>query len=108
LGETADCAPRDGSLLGMIVAWRVADETQVLELLVAPHARRTGLGRALLLAAWERSAQCRGPMVLEVRASNEPALGLYRKLGFEEVGRRRGYYGGLEDAVLMTRLPPPE
>ena len=42
-------------------------------------------------------------MTLEVRESNTPAIGLYRKLGFEEVGRRKGYYTNpKEDAILMT------
>jgi ribosomal-protein-alanine N-acetyltransferase len=47
---------------------------------------------------------------LEVRASNEAALGLYCALGFYETGRRPQYYvtpGGREDAILMTWTPAP-
>ena len=42
-------------------------------------------------------------MTLEVRESNDPALRLYRKYGFQEVGRRKNYYEKpREDAILMT------
>jgi ribosomal-protein-alanine N-acetyltransferase len=42
-------------------------------------------------------------LTLEVRISNRPALDLYMKHGFEQVGRRRGYYEKpKEDAILMT------
>ena len=43
-------------------------------------------------------------LTLEVRASNEPAIALYRKHGFEEAGRRKNYYTKpTEDAIIMTR-----
>jgi ribosomal-protein-alanine N-acetyltransferase len=45
-------------------------------------------------------------MVLEVRASNEAAISLYRKMGFSDIGLRRDYYpaeDGREDAILMGR-----
>jgi ribosomal-protein-alanine N-acetyltransferase len=43
-------------------------------------------------------------LALEVRVSNEAAMGLYRRFGFVEQGRRRGYYERpVEDAVLMGR-----
>ena len=45
-------------------------------------------------------------VVLEVRASNDPALRLYHSLGFERVGLRRRYYHDGEDAVLMTLALP--
>lgn len=44
---------------------------------------------------------------LEVRAGNAAAVALYRRLGFEEVGRRRRYYADGSDALLMTRPPGP-
>ena len=42
-------------------------------------------------------------LTLEVRAGNAPAIALYEKLGFREVGRRKNYYRAEhEDALLMT------
>lgn len=59
--------------------------------------------------SWQRLAGllCRGDaesVLLEVRASNQPAQQLYASLGFECVGLRKKYYGDGEDAVLMTLL----
>ena len=42
-------------------------------------------------------------ILLEVRAGNAAAQALYRRNGFIECGRRKGYYGGVEDAVLMEK-----
>jgi ribosomal-protein-alanine N-acetyltransferase len=42
-------------------------------------------------------------MVLEVRPGNASALALYRRFGFAEIGRRRAYYHGKEDAIVMAR-----
>ena len=48
-------------------------------------------------------------MTLEVRASNEPAKNLYKKLGFQEIGRRKRYYAdNNEDALVMVLTQMPE
>lgn len=93
-----------------IVAWAVMmmamDEAELLIIGVSPRMQRRGLGRKLLNAALDAlsNTDC-ARVFLEVRASNVPAQGLYRSVGFLEVGRRKGYYpletGGREDAVLM-------
>ena len=47
--------------------------------------------------------QIAGPLFLEVRAGNRPALSLYKKLGFTETGQRRSYYRNpIDDAVIMV------
>ena len=92
---------QDGRVLGHALGWAVAGETQVHEIAVAPVARRRGLGRQLVEAL---CAACGGgPALLELRASNAPALALYQACGFETVGRRPRYYPDGEDALLMTR-----
>ena len=66
----------------------------------------TGLGRFLLerIAARARS-QGMASILLEVRPSNERALNVYRRYGYVEIGRRKGYYpaheGKREDAIVM-------
>jgi ribosomal-protein-alanine N-acetyltransferase len=103
VGVTADSIVAYGVLL------LAPGEAQLLNLTVAPGARRRGLGRALLrrfLAdAKQRGAeQC----FLEVRVSNEAAIALYAAEAFVPVARRIAYYppgvaGEREDALVMRR-----
>jgi ribosomal protein S18 acetylase RimI-like enzyme len=76
---------------------------------VAPEMQRLGLGESLFQAlAAELKAADVNELVLEVRASNQPALAFYRALGFTKTGLRPGYYADpIEDAVFMS-LPLAE
>ena len=87
---------------GMVLARVAADEAEILTLAVTREVRRTGLGRRLLRAAMDEAA-ARGAvsMVLEVAVINAPAASLYRTAGFTEVGRRRAYYPGGVDALIL-------
>jgi ribosomal-protein-alanine N-acetyltransferase len=83
-----------------------AGEAHLLNICVRQSFRGKGLGRAMLehLIALARSHRAE-VMFLEVRPSNPPAIELYRKLGFAEVGTRRGYYpaqNGREDALIFA------
>ena len=81
----------------------VAGEAQIYNIAIAPELRREGIGEALLrhMIAKAEDNGCE-LVTLEVRGGNEAAMALYTKLGFREVGRRKGYYAkGGEDAVLM-------
>ena len=93
--------------MGFLLARTVIDEAEILTLTVDPAARRTGLGRALVEAAAFR-AQSAGvaSLWLEVAQDNVAALTLYVGCGFEQVGRRKGYYPrhqGLVDALTLKR-----
>lgn len=98
-----------GRLVGYVVALVMADEGEIADLAVHPAARRNGVGALLLARAEEEAARCGvRSMYLEVRASNESALGLYRSRGFEDVGRRRGYYRlPVEDALVLRHALAP-
>ena len=101
-------AEADGAVAAFSLVWRVVDELHLLNVAVAPAARRRGLGEALMLDMLEigRTAGTR-TIFLEVRRSNEPAIGLYRKLGFWASGLRLGYYDDGEDALeMMLSLDP--
>ena len=82
----------------------VAGETVLGNVAVAPEFRRQGIADALLEALCARAAALDlAFLTLEVRASNAPAIALYRKHGFQTVGQRRNYYQKPdEDALLMT------
>jgi ribosomal-protein-alanine N-acetyltransferase len=83
----------------------VADELHLLKIAVTPAWRRRGIATRLLQHSFAISAREGASSVhLEVRPSNTAGMELYRKLGFEVVGRRRKYYGdSKEDAVLMMK-----
>ena len=98
----------DGTMVGYAVLMPAVDEAELLDIAIASQYQRKGFGRALLkeLLALANRADMRR-MVLEVRASNAPAIALYRSAGFEQIGLRRDYYpatGGREDALLMGRV----
>ena len=96
---------------GFILARAAGGESELLTLAVSPAARRRGMATALVLAAAEVAAKASAEtMFLEVAAGNNPAIALYKRLGFAEVGRRKAYYAGAhgerEDAlVLKARFP---
>ena len=96
----------DGDLVGYCVAMTGVGEMHLLNITVAPAARRCGHARHMLA---ELIRVCRlrqaSRLWLEVRESNADAREVYRRLGFAQVGRRKGYYpapeGRREDAVVM-------
>ncbi len=93
-------------ILGYAVINYIVDEAHLLNICVHPRLRGQGAGRRLLRHAVATSAEDQiSCMILEVRQSNRPAFRLYRSEGFEEIGRRRGYYpdgAGREDARVMA------
>ena len=93
----------DGTLLGYGEVRTVLDEGTLERIAVAPQFRRHGAAEALLRRFLDDGREKLAFLTLEVRAGNVPAIGLYEKLGFEVVGRRRNYYREEgEDALLMT------
>ncbi len=92
-----------GGLLGYAVLSVVLDEGSLDNIAVAPEHRRRGVAEALLSALTGFSREKLAVLMLEVRASNVPAIALYEKHGFAAVGRRKNYYDApKEDAILMT------
>jgi ribosomal-protein-alanine N-acetyltransferase len=92
-----------GEICGFAVASLLPPEGELEVIAVLQAGQRLGLGRQLLGALLEKVRQAGVvALVLEVRASNAAAIGLYRTVGFHQVGSRAGYYADpVEDAVLM-------
>lgn len=91
---------------GMMSIDRTGD---VQTIAVLPEHEGRGIGR-WLMARMHDQARAAGAetMMLEVRADNDRAQGLYRSLGYREIHQRRGYYKGGVDAVIMrTELDRP-
>ena len=89
-------------LAGYTCRWRVTDEVHLLNVAVHPQYRGAGIGRRLVEAVLEEARAGAARVVfLEVRAGNVVARRLYRRLGFRDIGVRRGYYGPGQDAIVM-------
>jgi [ribosomal protein S18]-alanine N-acetyltransferase len=106
-GARATGRPR-APLAGFVLARVAAGEAEILTIAVARTARRAGLGRRLMDAVLRHLHHLRAEaLFLEVDEANHPALALYRRLGFREVGRRENYYDGAEgrksSALVMRR-----
>jgi [ribosomal protein S18]-alanine N-acetyltransferase len=82
--------------------WQIFEEAHLTTLAVDPDHQGVGLG-ALLIGHLMTVAQNQEAhwMTLEVRPSNQPAVRLYQRYGFDELGRRKGYYPDNEDALLF-------
>jgi len=93
------------TVAGYIGSQTVLDETDMMNVAVHPDFRRQGIAEALVNELVENlkkmGSHC---LTLEVRASNAPAIALYEKLGFSEIGRRKNYYRNpREDALILRK-----
>ena len=90
---------------GYVGSQSVLGETDMMNIAVHPDFRRRGIAEELVVKLVEE-LKVRGnhSLMLEVRASNEPARNLYEKLGFQQVGLRKNYYRNpKEDACILRK-----
>ncbi len=94
-------------LCGYLIVSRYVDAWHVMNVAVHPGHRSHGIATMLLERLFELTADdARRGYTLEVRVSNETAIRLYERLGFEGRGIRRGYYtDNREDALIMWKDP---
>ena len=95
----------DEQVLGYVGSQTVFEDADILNVAVQPAARRRGIAEALMTALESRLSE-RGAerITLEVRASNAPAIALYQKLGYAQVGLRKNYYEKpREDALILQK-----
>lgn len=97
-------------LLGFILVHQpVADEWTIMNVVVAAQVQRQGVGQQLVQHVCQLAQSYDADLFLEVRASNQPAIALYEKLGFKTLGKRKEYYptvsGDREDAIIMKKSP---
>jgi ribosomal-protein-alanine N-acetyltransferase len=105
VGYTCRALDLAGQIIGYGVMSLGAGEAHVLNVCVRDEFRSRGFGRRLLEHLLERAAAAGvHEAFLEVRPSNTAAIRLYQRLGFEQIGIRRGYYQaveGREDAIVL-------
>lgn len=89
------------TVVGYVGSQTVLQEADMMNIAVADTHRRQGIARLLVeelicqLDAYQ--------LTLEVRASNAPAIALYEKLGFQQVGLRKNYYHKPKEDALILR-----
>ncbi|MDX2272618.1 MAG: ribosomal protein S18-alanine N-acetyltransferase [Cyanobacteriota bacterium] len=110
-GEEGSPLSVDGeSLVGFAILWQIFNEAHLISLAVHPRHRRRGIARCLLhqLCRLAANQGCEWA-TLEVQEDNQAARSLYENLGFQVVGRRKGYYsledGRSADALIYWKKP---
>ena len=98
-------ALENDEVIGYVGSQTVLDGSDMMNIAVSPDHRRKGVAEKLIdelvCLLEERKSRC---LILEVRASNAPAINLYTKLGFVEIGCRRNYYRNpREDALILRK-----
>ena len=92
------------TVAGYVGSQTVLDETDMMNVAVHPDYRRQGIAEKLVLelveALKQRESRC---LTLEVRASNAPAISLYEKLDFKQIGLRKNYYRNPKEDALILR-----
>lgn len=105
--DTVLLLENDTEVMAFIVWQRVLDEMELHLIATAPAYRQQGhastLMREMLQAACTHATQ---RILLEVRANNVNAQALYAKHGFQPIARRKNYYDGTEDAIIMAYESP--
>ena len=97
-------AEEEGRVLGYVGSQTVLGETDMMNIAIHPDFRKRGIGTALISCLIDTlSNQGSHSLMLEVRASNNPAISVYTKLGFFEVGRRKNYYRNPKEDALILR-----
>jgi [ribosomal protein S18]-alanine N-acetyltransferase len=100
-----DAGTSGGAIVGFMLFWRLAGELELHKIAVDSRWQRQGYASRLLEffiscgCSWKSERA-----VLEVRASNAPAIRLYEKYSFRLVGRRPGYYDKPEEDALLYEL----
>lgn len=97
-------------VVGFCILQPVLDEANLLLMAIDPNYQRQGRGLVMLEESIALLGEQCVMIFLEVRASNHPAIALYEKVGFHQMGMRKNYYpadralfaSGKEDAVLMA------
>ncbi len=97
---------KNGELLGYICGRYIFETAEIDRIVVDKKFRGKGIAKSLI-NEFENLAKAKGvfEILLEVRASNIPAISLYEKCGFEKISDRKDYYQNpTEDAVIMKKI----
>lgn len=94
-------AKHDNEIIGFAGIVAIFDEVDIMNIVVKKNKRNLGIGSLLLEKIIEFSKDYTY-ITLEVNIKNTPAIKLYKKYGFKQVGLRKKYYNNQDDAILMN------
>jgi len=95
-----------GTIISHMCYWLIFEELHIMTIAVSPHYRRHGVASAMMTHAITHArTQDAHSAMLEVRASNVPAIAFYTHIGFQQIACRGQYYSNpVEDAMIMRRM----
>lgn len=79
------------------------DDVEITNIVTKKNERKKGIGKLLLDKLIQMAFELKKDISLEVNEENNAAINLYKKAGFEEVGIRKKYYNGKNNAIIMTK-----
>ena len=97
-------AKLENNILGFAGIWKAVDDVHITDIVVKKSNRQTGIGSKLLEKLIQTAkSQNFNSITLEVNEHNQPAINLYLKYGFKNVGFRKKYYNNKGNAIIMTK-----
>lgn len=97
-------AKLENNILGFAGIWKAVDDVHITDIFVKKSNRQTGIGSKLLEKLIQTAkSQNFNSITLEVNEHNQPAINLYLKYGFKNVGFRKKYYNNKDNAIIMTK-----
>lgn len=99
------CAKQDGIIVGFGGIWTIVDTAHIANIVVKKDMRKMGIGSSILQELMKICKELNmKEITLEVNQHNTAAFNLYKKFGFEQIGLRKKYYKGFDDAIIMTKI----
>lgn len=96
-------AKQNQEIVGFAGILKIIDEVNIMNIVVRKDKRQEGIGSKLLNEIFEIAKQQKAQSItLEVNENNQPAIKLYQKFGFEQVGLRKKYYHNQDNAIIMS------
>ncbi len=94
----------DGNKIGYLSSYVFAPEAEILNFFIDKEYRRHGYAYQAFLEI-EKIFSCEevNTIILDVNCNNSKAIGLYHKLGFKEISRRKAYYNDKSDSIMMSK-----
>ena len=96
-------AKKDGKIVGFAGVIILPDDVEITNIVTKKNERKRGIGKLLLDKLIQIAFELQKDISLEVNEKNESAINLYKKAEFKEVGIRKKYYNGCENAIIMTK-----